>query len=326
MHSTTLRTWQHTHNFGTENRKNEKRTLQVVMLTVTMMIVEIGAGSVFGSMALTADGWHMGTHAAALGISLFAYIYARKQANNPRYSFGTGKMSDLGGFSSAIVLQVIALLMAAESFERLIQPQTIRFNEAILVAVLGLAINLYSAFLLGGHEDHHHEGGGHAHEHEHSHHPDDRDQNIRAAYLHVIADALTSVLAILALIAGKSFGWIWMDALMGIVGSVVITRWSWGLLRETGQTLLDSNPSEEMESEIRSLIEADADNLICDLHLWTIGHHRYAAVISLVTHFPQPVDHYKALVAKFDELVHISVEVNVCTSEPCKEPALSAAR
>ncbi len=278
-----------------------------------MMAIEIGGGWLFGSMALLADGWHMGTHAAALGIALFAYIYARRHANDPGYAFGTGKVSVLGGFTSAVVLLLIALLMAVESLQRLISPQAIRFNEAILVAGLGLAVNLFSAFLLQDQNEHHHEPHQ-EHEHEHAH--GGQDHNLRAAYLHVLADALTSILAIFALLTGKALGWIWMDALMGIVGAVVITRWSFGLLHDTSQILLDAHPIHEFSTKIKDLLEGDGDNLVCDLHIWWVGTNQFAAAISLVTHFPQPVEHYKALLSGCGELAHVTIEVNVYQSEP----------
>jgi len=256
-----------------------------------MMIIEITAGLAYGSMALLAYGWHMGTHAAALGITAFAYSYARRHANDPRYSFGTGKVGVLGGFTSAVVLALVALLMLIESIQRLLSPEIIHFNEAIAVAVLGLFINLLSAFLLQGHEHHH-------------------DHNLKAAYLHVLADAMTSVLAIIALFAGKALGWIWMDPIMGIVGSIIISRWAYGLLRDSSKILLDSGVDQKIVSDIRSVIESYTDNKISDIHLWQIGSHQLAAIISIVTHSPKPPDHYKKLLSDFEELAHITVEIN----------------
>jgi len=308
----TLEKWQHNHHFHLNNSENEKRTLQVVLLTLVMMIIEIGAGMAFGSMALQADGWHMGTHAAALGITLLAYYYSRKYANDPRYTFGTGKMGVLGGFTSAIVLLIVALLMAFESLLRLFNPETIQFTEAIVVAGIGLTVNLVSALLLqGGHaHDHKH------HEHDHTH----EDHNIKAAYFHVLADALTSVLAIIALFAGKALGWIWMDAVMGIVGAAVIIRWSRGLLVDTGSILLDERADRRLVEEVRAAVEADADNQIADMHIWRINSSQYAAEISLVTHNPQPVEHYKNLLSDLDEVIHVNVEVNVCDCQQQKAP------
>ena len=271
-----------------------------------MMIVEISAGYIFGSMALLADGWHMGTHAAALGITAFAYWYARKQSDNPNYSFGTGKVGVLGGFGSAVVLAVIAVLMGIESIQRLFSPVTIRFNEAIAVAVIGLAVNLISAYLLRG-QHHHSHDPGHRHHHDH---------NLRAAYLHVLADALTSLLAIVALLTGKAFGWIWMDPIMGLVGALIISRWSYGLLVDSGKVLLDRDVNEEAVEEIRSIVESDSDNRVTDLHVWRVGSRHLSVILSIVTHYPKPPDHYKKLLAEYDEIAHVTVEVNSCESDP----------
>jgi cation diffusion facilitator family transporter len=285
-----------------------------------MMGLEIAAGTVFGSMALLADGWHMGTHAAALGITLFAYRYANRHACDPRYTFGTGKIGVLGGFSSAIVLQIVALMMMFEATRRLFSPQAIRFSEAIAVAVVGLIVNLVSVRLLGS--DHHHEHENVEHhapgeaEHEHEHH-EHEDHNLKAAYLHVLADALTSVLAIIALLAGSLFGWVWLDAVMGIVGGLVISRWAIGLLRETGHILLDGQSDAELVEQIRSRLENDADTRLCDLHVWQVGANAAAAIISLVTHYPRPVEHYRDLVNSIPALKHITVEINTCQDAPC---------
>ena len=309
MHIYTLSKWQHDHDFTSVDPSNERKTLSVMLLTAGMMALEIAAGAIFGSMALLADGWHMGTHAAALGITLFAYRYARRHANNPRYTFGTGKISVLGGFTSAVVLQGIALLMGIESAGRLLSPHPIRFGEAIAVAVLGLVVNLVSVRLLSS--DHHpHEDAG---EHDHHH----QDHNLRAAYLHVMADALTSVMAIVALVAGSIWGWVWLDALMGIVGSLVISRWAIGLLRETGFILLDGQANEALVGQVRSLLEADADTRVADLHLWQVSDGEVAAIISLVTHYPRPVEHYRALLAGLPALAHVTIEINICEDQEC---------
>lgn len=307
MHIHTLDQWQHPHYFDADDSRGERNTRKVITLTVSMMVVEIAAGLAFGSMALLADGWHMGTHAVALSITALAYWYARRHRDNPRYSFGTGKVSALGGFASAIVLAVVALWMARESVERLFAPTPIRFDEAIGVAVVGLAVNLVSAFMLKEHPNKHSHGSGGEHHHDH---------NLRAAYLHVLADALTSLLAIVALLAGKAFGQIWMDPVMGIVGAMVITRWAYGLLRDTGAILLDSGAHQEIVSNIYAAIESDADNRISDLHVWLVGSGHLAAIVSIVTHYPQPPEHYKALLADAG-VAHVTVEVNECTSEPC---------
>jgi len=305
MHQHNLQKWQHNHRFNDTSLRSEKNTRQVILLTVVMMVVEIIAGFMYGSMALLADGWHMGTHAAALGITAVAYRYARRNADDPRYSFGTGKVGVLGGFSSAVVLAVVALLMAAESLKRLFTPTPIRFNEAIAVAVVGLVVNLVSAFLLQRRDGRpHHHGAG-------DHHP--QDHNLKAAYLHVLADALTSLLAIVALFTGKLLGWIWMDPLMGIAGSAVITRWAYGLLRDTSKILLDRNVAGDRLSAVRNAIEANADNQITDIHLWQVGSNQLSVIISIVTHDPKPPDHYKNLIAEIMDVQHVTIEVNPCS-------------
>jgi cation diffusion facilitator family transporter len=277
------------------------------------MAVEIAAGLAFGSMALLADGWHMATHTAAFLITIFAYRYAARNAGNPSFAFGTGKVSVLGGFACAIALASVALMMMAESLQRMAMPEPIRFNEAIAVACLGLAVNIVSAFLLQDHhhhDDHHHDGAGHDHHHHHDH-------NLRAAYLHVMADALTSVLAIVALLFGKFLGWQWLDPLMGIVGALVISRWSLSLLRQTGPILLDSGIDGEFLTTIRAAIERDRDNRVSDIHIWRVGPADYAAIIAIVTHAPLPTDHYKGLLQQFAELSHVSIEIHACDGEPC---------
>jgi cation diffusion facilitator family transporter len=313
MHIHTLHRWKHSHRFNVEDAHGERNARRVILLTLSMMIIEIAAGYLFGSMALLADGWHMGTHAVALGITVFAYFYARRHSDNPNYSFGTGKVGVLGGFASAVVLGVIALLMGIESIQRLFSPLAIRFNEAIAVAFIGLAVNVISAFLLQ--EKHHHDLG-------HDHRPVKkfRDHNLRAAYLHVLADALTSLLAIVALSAGKAFGWIWMDPIMGIVGALIISRWSYGLLIDSGRVLLDRDVNPEAVEEIRAKIEADSDNRVSDIHVWRVGTHHLSAIVSIVTHYPKSPDHYKRLLSGYDKIAHITVEVNPCDSEPCIAP------
>jgi len=312
MHSRTLERLKHEHTYGNDERRSaEKRTRWVIGLTLTMMVAEIAGGIVFGSMALLADGWHMGTHAAALGITVFAYSYARKHAADPRYSFGTGKVGALGGFASAVGLAVIAVLVFGESALRFVSPVGIRFDEAIFVAFVGLTVNLGSAWMLRG-DDHH----DHGHDHGHQHH----DHNLRAAYLHVLADALTSVLAIVALVTGKHLGWLWMDPMMGIVGSLVIARWSWGLLRDTGGVLLDAEVAPERTAQIRAALEAEADTRVADLHVWRVGPRHFAVIVSVVTHSARPPEHYRGLLAGAPDLAHITVEVNTCADEPCGSP------
>lgn len=314
MHIHTLDNWKHAHRSHLGDRGNETRTRRVIGLTLVMMVAEIAAGLRFGSMALLADGWHMGTHAAALGITALAYWLERRHADNPLFTFGTGKIGILGGYTSAIVLALVALLMAGESLARFQRPVPIRFGEAILVALVGLAVNLVSAWMLqGSGSGHGHGPGVGRHHHGHDHH----DHNLKAAYLHVLADALTSLLAIAALVAGKFFGWVWMDPLMGLVGAAVILRWSWGLLRETSRILLDRDVSLDKVAAVYRAIEAEGDNRVADLHIWRLGPGRLAALVSVVTHFPKDPDHYKGLLRDFKELDHVTVEVHACRSEPC---------
>ncbi len=312
MHIHTLHNWQHNHDFAVIHEHGERRTIQVLLLTAVTMVVEISAGLVYGSMALLADGWHMGTHVAAFLITIFAYRYARKHADDPAFAFGTGKVSVLGGFASAIALAVVALMMAIESVQRIIVPQDIRFNEAIVVAVIGLIVNIVSAFLLQGHHDH-----SHGHEHDNHQHDKHHDHNLRAAYMHVLADAMTSLLAIIALTAGKFLGWAWLDPFMGIVGAVVITRWAYSLLKDTSPILLDGSIDEEYMREITEALEKDTDNRVSDIHVWRVGPADFAGVISIVTHYPQNVDHYHRLLSDFKALSHVTIEINQCTSEPC---------
>ncbi len=314
MHRHSLKNWQHDHEFSVKNEKGEKRTEYVLMLTAVTMVVEIVAGSIYGSMALLADGWHMGTHVAAFIIAIFAYRYARNHASDPAYAFGTGKVNVLGGFASAIALAVVALVMLVESLQRIVNPHSIHFNEAITVACLGLFINIISALLLKGDRGHHHDNG-------HSdHNPHHHDHNLKAAYLHVLADAMTSLLAIIALIAGKYAGWNWLDPTMGIIGAIIITRWSYGLLKQTGPILLDASIDKEYQRKIEEAIEADADNRISDIHIWKVGSNHYAAIIALVTHYPNKTEHYKKLLEDFHKLSHVIIEVNECKEEPCIVP------
>jgi cation diffusion facilitator family transporter len=303
----------HEHVFlGEGHARNEKRTWIVIAVTATMMVVEIVAGNVYGSMALVADGWHMSTHAAAMLIAALAYFYARRHARNPRFTFGTGKLGDLAGFTSAIVLAMIALLIAWESFMRLRAPVSINFREAILIAVIGLAVNLVCAWLLK--DDHHHHHGhshGHDHDHGHHHHHDEggKDQNLRAAYLHVLADAFTSVLAILALTLGSLYGWSWLDPVMGIVGSLVIANWSWSLIRDTGATLLDYVPEDEdLPEEIREIVTREGAEIV-DLHVWQLGPGHHGAIVSILADHPKAPSYYREKLAAIHDLSHVTVEV-----------------
>jgi len=317
MHIHHLGKWQHEHTFFVHREENEKSTRKVMALTAVTMIAEIAAGVAFGSMALLADGWHMGTHVAAFLITLFAYRYSRRNADNPDFTFGTGKINVLGGFASAVALAVVALIMAAESIGRCFSPVEIQYGQSLLVASIGLGVNLLSAVLLHGgqgHDHHHHEHDDHSHDHAHHHH----DHNLKAAYFHVLADALTSVLAILALLFGRLFDWWLLDPLMGIVGALVISRWAWGLLRESSAILLDAGVGGELRNKIQETIETEADNRVTDLHVWRVAPRQLAAIVTLVTHYPRPAEEYRRLLTgKFHQLKHVTVEVIDCDGEPC---------
>lgn len=295
-----LSAWQHDHVFISKHqRRHEKRTRIVIGLTAVMMVLEVASGILFGSMALLADGWHMASHVAALGITALGYHFSRHHAFNPRFSFGTGKIGELAGYSSALVLGLIALLMAYESIKRFLSPVVISFDEAIGVACLGLVVNVVSALLLKERA-----GEGEHHSHHHT------DHNIRAAYFHVLADALTSVLAIVALTAGRFLGWIWMDPFMGLLGAAVISRWSYFLLQDTGRILLDINVTDTLVREIKDIIESEAETRISDLHLWRIGPGAFSGIISLVTPTPRAPHYYKDRLSHLRRIRHLTVEVN----------------
>ncbi len=365
MQEDALARWRHDHSFGQDQRRpGERKTQAVIAITATMMVVEIAAGALFGSMALLADGLHMASHAAALSINAYAYAYARRHARDNSYSFGTGKVNTLGGFTGAVLLAAFALLMASESVQRLFVPVPIAFDQAILVAVVGLVVNGVSLLILGtghhhdhgaGHDGHrrsnhhdhdehhdheqdhahhhehehehehaHHHGHGHghahahahAHEHDHGREPGHRhadghdDHNLVSAYLHVLADALTSLLAIVALLAAKYFGLTWMDPLMGLVGAALVARWSFGLLRATSAVLLDRSAPPEICTAVREGIERVDGNRVADLHVWSIGLNLYAVLVTVVTPDPRPPEHYKALLPTGLNIVHATVEVH----------------
>ena len=303
MHTHDLSQWQHAHEFDQGNPAGEKNTRRVLVLTAIMMVTEITAGKLLNSMALLADGWHMATHVTALGLSALAYLLARRYAADPRFAFGTWRMEVLGSFASAIVLAMVALYMAVESVQRFFEPLTIDYRQALVVAVIGLAVNLLSALLLKGHD--------HGHHHD-DHHHDHADLNLRSAYIHVIADATTSVLAIGALLGGMFCQWAWLDPLMGIVGSGVISVWALGLLRQTSRVLLDREMDHEVVGEVREALEADGDTQLSDLHVWRVGKVRFACVVAVVSANPQPPDYYKELLSVHEELTHITVEVHRC--------------
>jgi cation diffusion facilitator family transporter len=343
MHTETISQYQHTHVFGQDQIKSgERRTLFVIIMTGIMMVGEIAAGIIFGSMALTADGIHMGSHMVGLGITFFAYIYARKHALDQRFSFGTGKVNALAGYSSALILIFIALVMAYESIIRIIDPVEILYNQAITVAVIGLVVNGISMLILGeknhthAHGDHDHGSHDHpaqahpVHDHEenshsdHDHHHDDHthddhahvsngvDHNLKAAYLHVLTDAMTSVLAIIALLAAKYFDLVWMDPVMGIVGAVMVIRWSVGLIQGTTIVLLDHQSSIEVRRKITSVLESFKDTKVSDLHIWSIGPGIYSSEISVVTKYPESPDMYKAMIPQDSGVVHTTIEVLTC--------------
>ena len=316
MHDRFVQAWQHGHVFlGAAHDRHERRTWAVVALTAVTMVAEIVAGALYGSMALTADGWHMSTHAVALVISALAYRFARRHADDPRFSFGTGKLGELAAFASAIILALIAVLIGYESAVRLFAPVPISFDEAVLVAVLGLAVNLLSAWLLWegrghGHGDAHPHRDDHHHHHRH-HHGHGEDSNIRAAFVHVAADALTSVLAIVALLGGRFYGWTWLDSAIGIVGAVIILRWSYGLIVSSGATLLDMVPDPMLSSRIRARLEVGGDRL-GDLHLWRLGPGHAGVIASVVSDRPQEPEVYKRRLSDIEGLSHVTIEVHRC--------------
>ncbi|GAU05471.1 cobalt-zinc-cadmium resistance protein CzcD [Burkholderia stabilis] len=315
----------HSHAFlGAAHEQNERKTWMVIGLCTAMMVAEIVGGTLFGSLALVADGLHMSTHAGAMLIAALAYTYARKHADDQRFVFGTGKLGDLAGFTSAIVLAMIALLIGYEAVARLLSPVPIHFSEAIPIAVLGLVVNLASVWLLSG--DHHH-GHGHGHHHDHDDHDHDhedehhahhdhgshtaahRDHNIRSAYIHVIADAAVSVLAIVGLLLARAFGWVWMDPLAGIVGALVIANWAYGLMRDTGGILLDVNVDRKLADNVRRAIETLGDK-VNDLHVWRVGPGHMSAIVSVETgDAARDARFYHALIARFDGVSHVTVEV-----------------
>lgn len=297
------------HDFGQDRvRPGERKTVVVIVITATMMLVEIVAGSLYGSMALLADGLHMASHAAALSISAFAYVYARRHARDARFSFGTGKVNALGGFAGAILLAVFAALMAVESLQRLFHPVAIAFGHAIVVAVIGLAVNGLSVLILQDEHDYAHEDGGHAQAHHHDH-------NLRSAYLHVLADALTSILAIVALVAGKYAGLMWLDPAMGVVGAALVARWSLGLLRDTSLMLLDTEAPRAILEAIRSEIERDDQTRLTDLHVWSIAPGLYAAELAIATSAPLSPAEYRARIPESLGIIHATIQVDAIRAE-----------
>lgn len=298
----------HSHRFDEGNPLAEQSTLRVAILTAAMMVIEIAGGWYYNSMALLADGWHMSSHTVALGLSVFAYAFARKYAHDPRFSFGTWKIEVLGGYTSAIFLVMVAGLMVYQSLERLISPTPIHYDQAIAIAIVGLLVNLASAWML---QDGHHHGHDHGHEdHGHDHHGH-HDLNLRSAYMHVLADAATSVLAIVALFGGKLWGVSWLDPVMGLVGATLVTVWAYGLLRDTGRVLLDAEMGVPVVEEIREVIaQSPFKTEIADLHVWRVGKGKYACILSLATDNDVSPEYFKEQLSIHEELVHISIEIN----------------
>ncbi len=306
MHTHDLAAWQHDHIFRHDEEKSgERPTLWVVVLTAIMMVIELVTGVAYGSMALLADGLHMASHTTALGIALLAYVLARRFAADPRFAFGVGKVNSLAGFASAVLLLGFAGIMVTESVSRFIAPRAIAFDQALIVAVVGLVVNGVSAWILMSTPHDH----GHGDSHDHHHH----DHNLRAAYLHVIADALTSLLAIAALLAGKHWGANWLDPAMGIVGAILVARWSLGLIRESSRVLLDRQADDAVLSSVRRSVEVESSDRVTDLHVWRIGHGIYSIELAVVSHDPQPPEHYKGLIPSALNVVHATVEVHRCS-------------
>ncbi len=311
--------WQPPHDYRPLERRSERRTWAVVILTGLTMLLEIAAGYWFNSMALLADGWHMASHMVAIGLAALAYLLARRYAADHRFTFGTWKIEVLAGFASALLLVVVALFMIGESLLRFWAPAAIGFDEALVVAVVGLLVNLLSAWLLRDQHDH---GRGHGHGddahshaergHAHAHGAPGKDLNRHAAFIHVLTDALTSVAAIIALLGGKLFGWGWLDPAMGIIGALVILVWARGLLRDTAKALLDREMDDPLVGKVREALERVPDTEVTDLHLWRVGRSQYSCILSVVTHQPHTADRYKAALQPFAQLVHITAEVNRC--------------
>src|SRR5438105_15269986 len=312
MHRADHSRFQHSHNFVHDFSKGERRTRIVIAITGVMMVVEITAGLLSHSMALLADGWHMSTHVTAFLITAIAYHFTRRHSSNEQFSFGTGKIGVLGGFASAVVLSVVAFLMAGESVRRLFVPLEIHFNQAIGIACIALSVNLVCAFLLK--EDDHH--AHHHHSEDQHHRSHGHDLNLRAAYLHVLADAFTTFLAILALTSGKFFGWSWLDPVVGLVGSGVVFSWAYGLLRNTSGILLDRTPvTSDLPEEIRRTVESDGDSIVTDLHVWQVGTGKFAAIVSIVAHEPKSCESYRDLLREHNELVHVTIETQHCRED-----------
>jgi cation diffusion facilitator family transporter len=307
MHHKSLEKWQHKHYFNRDKKSLEKVTLIVVAITFLMMVAEILFGWLTNSMALLADGWHMGTHAFALGISVISYAVARKQSENARFTFGTWKIEILGAYSSALFLGFIAVVMVYTSVERLMHPLKIVYDEAIIVAIIGLVVNLVCIIILHkGASSHMHEHHGHDGHHSHD------DLNFSSAYIHVVADSMTSVFAIFALVGAKYYAFNWLDPVMGMVGAFLIARWAAILIKDSASILLDHETVSPLSSEIKELIESDGDSKVCDLHLLQVADDKFAGIISVVTSKKYSIEHYKKRLEKVHGLTHITVEINEC--------------
>lgn len=305
MRTSTIESYQHSHVFDEGNPLAEKNTLRVVVLTALMMVVEIVSGYAFNSMALLADGWHMSSHAVAMGLSVLAFVFARRFASDGRFAFGTWKIEVLGGYTSAILLMMVAGLMLFQSVERLVSPSPIHYNQAIAIGIVGLLVNLVCAWLLKDSHSHEEHRGGHAHGHHHE------DLNLRSAYIHVVADAATSVLAIIALFGGKLWGASWLDPVMGIVGAGLVAAWAYGLMRDSGRVLLDAEMNAPVVAEIREVIDTSEIRAeISDLHIWRVGKGKYACIVSLLTSADATPDFFRRQLSIHEELVHVTVEVN----------------
>ncbi|MBR9902429.1 MAG: CDF family Co(II)/Ni(II) efflux transporter DmeF [Gammaproteobacteria bacterium] len=310
-HSGVLEAYQHHHSFGLDQKNtNEKRILFVILITILVMVLEVVAGYFFGSMALLADGLHMGSHAIALGISAFAYAYARKHANDPSFTLGTGKVHVFAGSAGAILLGGFASVILVESGSRMLQPRAIDFNMAILVSVIGLVVNIVCALILGKSHDHH------SYSHSHSHQEDQvapsrQSHALSSAYLHVLADALTSLLAIISLLVAKHTGLLWVDPLVGIVGAFLIARWSWKLLRTTSANLLDKRPSIALLESVRQAIQERSSDRVVDIHIWELGAGNLSLAVSIISKNPLTPDEYRSLIPSQINIVHSTIEVNV---------------
>jgi cation diffusion facilitator family transporter len=316
MHTQDLSPWTHHHVFDEGSHAAERGTRTVMWITAAMMVIEIVAGWWFNSMALLADGWHMSSHAVAIGLSAFAYATARKYAHDPRFAFGTWKIDVLAGFASAIFLLGVAALMVFGSVERIFSPQPIHYQEAIVIAVLGLAVNVVCALILNNAHDHHHDHHHGDHHHDHQGHAHHHDLNLKSAYIHVIADAATSVLAITALTGGWLYGWAWLDPVIGIVGALLVAIWAKNLIAETGKVLLDREMDHPVVDEIREVVETSIDageTRIADLHVWRVGRRSYSCALSVITHDQNLTPKYvRDQLAQHEEIVHTTIEIHFC--------------